>query len=285
MTMDLASHLMAATVEVEQPLPDGRHMVGTGFLIDDPTPDGRPRTVLVTAAHVLAKMPGAQAHLGYRIQGKDGAWRYDPRPITIRSKGEPLWTRDPERDVAAIEIKAPPEFAKAAIPISWLADESVFANAAIGPGDEMLVLGYPQGLSADSAGFPILRSGRIASPVAATGVSPTFLLDFRVFPGNSGGPVFAAKAGATAAGLTNVADAKPAPVIMGMLTQQVELNNERMEIGIVTEAPFIRDTLTLLDKHRRTPEPATVVADEPAPSAGAAATEDASAWVGTKVED
>ena len=35
---------------------------------------------------------------------------------------------------------------------------------------------------------------------------------------------------------------------MGILTQQVELNNERLEIGIVTEAPFIRDTLALLDK-------------------------------------
>jgi S1-C subfamily serine protease len=284
MTMDLASHLMAATVEVEQQLPDGRHMIGTGFLIDDPAPDGRPRTVLVTAAHVLNKMPGAEAHLGYRIQGKDGAWRYDPKPVTIRAaKGEPLWTRDPERDVAALEIKAPPEFAKAAIPLAWLADAETFERAAIGPGDEMLVLGYPQGLSADAAGFPILRSGRIASPVEASHVSPTFLLDFRVFPGNSGGPVFVAPSRTPGVTAIGAGETKPAPVVMGMLTQQVELNNERLEIGIVTEAPFIRDALALLDQHKPELDTTTAVAViDPTP---AAVTQDASAWVGTRVAD
>ena len=34
----------------------------------------------------------------------------------------------------------------------------------------------------------------------------------------------------------------------GVLTQQVELNNERLEIGIVTHAKFIRETLAILDK-------------------------------------
>lgn len=281
MSMDLASHLMAATVEVEQQLPDGRHMIGTGFLIDDPTPDGRPRTVLVTAAHVFNKMPGAQAHIGYREQGKDGAWRYDPQPITIRAGTTSLWARDPDHDVAAIVVTAPPAFAKAAIPLAWLADDDAFSNAAIGPGDEMLVLGYPQGLSANSAGFPILRSGRIASPVDASTSSPTFLLDFHVFPGNSGGPVFAIPAaGVTDASLT-AGDAKP--VIMGMLTQQVELNSERLEIGIVTEAPFIRDALALLDKQKTAPTGATVAAAAETPAA--AVTQDASAWVGTKVEE
>src|ERR1019366_8549499 len=86
------------------------------------------------------------------------------------------------------------EFAKSAIPLDWLAGGDTFAKYNIGPGDEMMVLGYPQGLSANTAGFPILRSGRVASPVETGDVSPTFLLDFRVFPGNSGGPVFMAEA-------------------------------------------------------------------------------------------
>ena len=49
MALDLSTQLMQATVQVEQQLPDGRHTIGTGFLISDPTPDGKPRTVLVTA--------------------------------------------------------------------------------------------------------------------------------------------------------------------------------------------------------------------------------------------
>ena len=32
-----------------------------------------------------------------------------------------------------------------------------------------------------------------------------------------------------------------------MLTQQVELSGERLEIGIVTQASFIRETIAMLD--------------------------------------
>ena len=97
--------------------------------------------------------------------------------------------------MAAIVVEAPDAFAKAAIPLAWLAGDDTFARFGVGQGDEMMVLGYPQGLSANPAGFPILRSGRVASPIERAAVSPTFLLDFRVFPGNSGGPVYIADTG------------------------------------------------------------------------------------------
>src|SRR5215469_15591143 len=107
--------LIQATVQVEQPLGNGKRTVGTGFLISDPTPGGQPRTVLVTANHVLAKMPGAIATIGFRIENADGSWRYDPQPLTIRdSTGKELWTHHPSMDVAVISIAAPPAFAKAA---------------------------------------------------------------------------------------------------------------------------------------------------------------------------
>lgn len=267
MGWDLSSDLMQATVQVEQALPDGRHTVGTGFLVSDPAPDGRPRTVLVTANHVFAKMPGAMANVGYRVQDKDGIWRFQPVPIAIRAGGAELWTHDPDHDVAVIEVKAPPQFAKAAIPLSWLADGGAYAKYDVGPGDEMMVLGYPEGLSANSAGFPILRSGRVASPLDPAAVSPTFLLDFRVFPGNSGGPVFISEAAHQRPG---AASAQEVQFIAGILTQQVEPNNERLEIGIVTDAEFVREALARLDQPATAP--ATPVA-EPA----TAATRDAAA--------
>jgi hypothetical protein len=34
--------------------------------------------------------------------------------------------------------------------------------------------------------------------------------------------------------------------IAGLLTQQVELNSERLEIGIVTHAKYIRETIALV---------------------------------------
>ena len=36
--------------------------------------------------------------------------------------------------------------------------------------------------------------------------------------------------------------------IAGVLTQQVELSGERLEIGIVTHAKFIRETLAMIDQ-------------------------------------
>jgi len=266
MAWDVPQTVMAATVEVEAPLPDGRHTIGTGFLIDDPAPDGQPRTVLVTANHVFDRMPGPQANVGYRVRGKDGEWRYDPQPIAIRDGKTELWRHDPAHDVAVIVVKAPPAFAKAAIPLSWLAGGDAFARQGVGPGDEMMVLGYPQGLSADAAGFPILRSGRVASPIEAASANPTFLLDFRVFPGNSGGPVFLAPEPAPVGTIQVSSPGEPAGFIAGMLTQQVELNNERLEIGIVTDAQFVRDAIALLDQPRSAvPAPAPAATPPAAP--------------------
>src|SRR5690606_21426314 len=190
---DLTAGLIAATVQIDQPTPDGaQRRVGTAFLIEAPTPDGRPRTVMVTAAHVLDGMAASEARIGWRFARADGGWRFAPEPLVVRdADGAPRWTRHPERDVAVMAVSAPPEFARAAIPLGWLASPEALDVWQIGPGDELMTLGYPHGYAANKAGFPILRTGRVASwPLTPIGAFPTFLLDFAVYPGNSGGPVF-----------------------------------------------------------------------------------------------
>ena len=245
MAVDLSVDLIHATVQVEQLLDKGKRTVGTAFLIDDPTPDGKPRTVLVTANHVFAKMPGDTATVGFRIENADGTWRYDPEPLKIRDGAKPLWTRHPVMDVAVMVITAPPEFAKAAIPETWLASDDTFGKYGVEPGDEMLALGYPQGFSANEAGFPILKAGRVASfPLSPVKAFPTFLLDLNVFPGYSGGPVFTERT-ATPAGASAAAAAQP--FIAGLITQEMELDSQNLSIGFVTHAEFIRQTLDLLD--------------------------------------
>ena len=265
MAWDLSVELIKATVQLEQPLGDGTRTVGTGFLIEAPRPDGSPRTVLVTASHVFQKMPFANARIGYRVQAKDGSWSYAPQDLKIRDgEGEPLWTKNPDRDIAAITVSAPPEFAKAAIPLNWLAQTDTFDKYQIGPGDEMMALGFPRGLAANGAGFPILRAGRVASyPLSPPAAFPTFLLDFTVFPGNSGGPVFMAQGARRRPGAK---EAEEVQFIAGILTQQVELNNDRLAIGIVTHASFVRDTVALLDKpEAQAPQPPPA-ALKPAPN-------------------
>ena len=242
--MDMSVDLIGATVELEQPLGSGLRTVGTGFLVSDPGPDGTPRVVLVTANHVFEKMKGDKATIGFRVEQPDGSWRYAPQKIAIRQGGKELWAHHAVRDVAAIRIVAPAAFAKAAIPLAWLAGDDAMTRYALEPGDEMMTLGFPQGLSANSAGFPILRAGKVASyPLGPSTAFPTFLLDFHVFPGNSGGPVFLEAHMTAQPG----AERPPTHLIAGMLTQEVEVGAENLGIGIVTQARFVRETLTMLD--------------------------------------
>lgn len=258
--VDLSVDMMKATVQLEQPLGDGNRTVGTGFLISAPTPDGRPRTVLVTAGHVFNKMPTGEARIGYRFETQAG-WRYAPQPLPIRvSGGAPKWTKHPSRDIAVMEIQAPPEFARAAIPLAWLGGDDAFNRYHLSPGDEMMALGFPLGLSSSEAGFPILRSGKVASyPLAPSTEFPTFLLDFSVFPGNSGGPVYVKRG--------------DSGFIAGILTQQVELSGDRLEIGIVTQARYIREAVEMLDGHMPAAPVEIAHAGASPPGAAAAAAE------------
>ncbi|WP_339872050.1 serine protease [uncultured Brevundimonas sp.] len=242
---DLTRGLIDATVQLDQPDGNGRRTVGTGFLVDAPRPDGTPRTVLVTAAHVLERMPDSEARIGWRIALPDGAWRFTPEPLRIREADRtPVWTRHPERDIAVMEIVAPEAFARAAIPLGWLAEATEFDRWQVGPGDELLSLGFPRGLSANRAGFPILRVGRIASwPLTPIAAFPTFLLDFPVHAGNSGGPVFWTPGARRLPG-TPVPDH---PFIAGVLVQAVEVDGEGLGIGVVAHARYVREAIARMD--------------------------------------
>ena len=241
MAIDMTVAMIGATVEIDQPQGAGQYEYATGFLVNDPAPDGTPRTVLVTAAHVFDKMPGAQVRIGYRFQDAQGNWTLSRQPLEVRDGPRPLWVRDPVQDVAAMVIKAPPEFAQAAIPLAWLADETTFDKAGVRPGDEMTVLGFPQGLSANDAGFPILRIGRVASyPLTPVLRYQSFVIDFRYAPGNSGGPVFVAWDGRGRPGSPDPTTAFVAGLLIGEVNQ--------VELGIVVHAIYIRHTLAQLDQ-------------------------------------
>jgi S1-C subfamily serine protease len=236
--LDPTVALIKATVQIDQPINEAKRMVGTGFLVSAPKPGGGVEVVLVTAAHVFEKMPAAQVRLGWRIQGAKGDWVYTPESLTIRSDTGPLWYQHPTQDVAVIPIELPDGFREAAVPESWLADDRSFASEPIDAGDEMMTLGFPHGLSANIAGFPILRAGRLASyPLMPSSRYPTFLIDLTAVPGNSGGPVFLTRRGST-----------PGVLVTGILIKQVEDDNQRLELGVVTDSVFVRETIDLMLK-------------------------------------
>ena len=242
--MDLSIELIKATVEIDQAIGDGRRVVGTGFLVSVPRDGAPPEVVLVTAAHVLEKMHENTVRIGWRIQLSSGKWSYRPQDVTIRKAGKPLWVQHPRQDVAVLPIEVPQGVGTTGIPATILGD-SVITEGQWRPGEEMATLGYPNGLAANNEGFPIRRSGRLASwPVSPSSDYPSFLLDMTAIPGNSGGPVFMTLG--TGQGGDQVRTA-----VTGVLTREVEQEGQRLELGLVVISVFVRQSLDLLRRRER----------------------------------
>lgn len=170
---------------------------GAGFLLLklDPVPAHTGHVVLVTAAHVLREISGPEARLVLRQRVSEFAWAPLPVALKIRDGARPLWTQHPTEDVAVEYVSIPP--AASVYPIvagagadQLLATDETFKALALGPGDEVCALGYPYNYSYD-VDFPILRTGAVATyPLLPLSKRKTFWVDFNVFSGNSGGPVF-----------------------------------------------------------------------------------------------
>ena len=247
---DLTLAMEQATVLVAEPPGPGLRTNATGFLVNDPLPDGAPRIVLVTAEHALERIPEDRVRVGLHTHKADGSWGYTAALLPLRDGTQPLWTRHPQRDIAVLTVQVPPEVARQAIPLAWLADAETFARYDIQPGVEMSTLGFPEGLGSSPLMFPILRTGRVASyPLGPLNVEATFLVDLSVFNGNSGGPVFLARRRSDAPG------APPDPIVTGVLTQQITPGGEHLGLGMVTYAVFVREALLLLDKPTPTAPP------------------------------
>jgi hypothetical protein len=189
---ELNTVLMQTTFMIQGQNAQGQSLIGTVFVMGRPFP-GQPTRgayVLITAAHVLSDMQGDSAVIFLRMK-LDDTWSRVPFPIRIRSNGQPRWTKHPDADVAAMYINLPPTVWLPLLSTELLADDAMLAKFELHPGDDLECLGFPLGLQANDAGFPILRSGKIASyPLLPTAVNKTFLYDFRVLRGNSGGPVY-----------------------------------------------------------------------------------------------
>lgn len=257
---DIDTQLMMATFRIEGPSADGHNQsLGTIFIVGNPHPT-KPNIgwhTLVTAAHVLKRIKGDDAVVYFRQKLNNGNWVAVPTQIKIRRRGKPLWIEHSNNDVAAMYIRVPEEARFESIPMDMLANDDLLAKYNIHPGDVLDCLGYPFGIEASAGSFPILRSGKIASyPLLPTKTTHSFLLDFRIFPGNSGGPVYINFMGDRNddVGIGNMVFA----FIMGLVSHEVTLDEGRevedrtyignTPVGLakIVHASFIRETISLL---------------------------------------
>lgn len=254
---DLSTLLMKATFKIS-----GEKVQGTCFIIGRPIADepNRSRFVLVTANHVLEGITAETATIYLRTKVKDDYIK-SPWKISIRDKEKPLWVKHPDADVAVMYIRLPKAAEVVLLNMSLLVTDAKLKEIEVRPADRLLALGYPLGQEANSAGFPILRSGIIASyPILPTKKTKTMLFDFEVFPGNSGGPVFMIDKNRAYGGSTHIGVTQ---FIVGLVSQErrvttvyktpseFQMETRFLKLGIIIHASLIKEAIEMLPEPKK----------------------------------
>jgi hypothetical protein len=260
---ELNTVLMESTFKIEGRNAVGQPILGTAFIMGKPftnPPAEQPTKagyVLITAAHVLNEMQGDSAILHFRRRVDANTWIRVLHPLPIRANGQPLWKKHPDADVAVMYVSLPQGNTMPMVSTDVLADDKLLADFEIHPGDDLECLGYPFGQEANDTGFPILRSGKIASyPLLPTSKTKTFLFDFRVFKGNSGGPVYLVKSNPWYKGGAQLG--QQIHIVIGLVSEErsmpehillpysEEIRQVQLGLAVVVHASLIKEAINLL---------------------------------------
>jgi S1-C subfamily serine protease len=249
---DLNTVLMHSTFLITGPKAGAPEQTafGTVFIVGVPlkAEPKRAAYTLVTAAHVLNDIAGDLAKLQMRSRGGDGAYSTFWLDLNIRKNGKQLYTTHDTVDLAAMYIGIPKNVPLTLVPIDFLADDKRIEELEIHPGDEAYCLGFPLAASTPG-GFPILRTGRIASyPITPAAKVKSVVFDLFLYPGNSGGPVYYVYDNRIIKGAIHIGRWSG---ILGLVIQQASSNlpgftDKPLNLGIIVPAYFIRETIAKL---------------------------------------
>lgn len=252
--IELNTELMKSTFKIQGL--DGS--LGTVFILGKPCKGDSVQAfyVLVTAKHVLNDMKGDTAILFLRKINKDSTYIKIPYKIAIRQGNKKLWIEHETADVAAMYVPLPENVIDELLPMQLLVEDDIYTQIDIHPGDNFMCLGYPLGDESNEAGFPILRSGIIASyPLVPAKKIKTILFDVKIFKGNSGGPVYFVQSGRTYKGCFH---AETAQFISGLISEEklnistniapYEISQKAQQLGlaVIVPAVFIKETINKL---------------------------------------
>lgn len=231
---------------------------GTAFIlgkpvINEPT---RARYVLVTADHVLREMKGDSAIIFLRRKNNNATYTKIDYKFEIRKKGKQSWVNHDSADVAALYITLPSYVDLKLLGVGMLGMDEIYKKIDIHPGDEFLCLGYPLGQESNQYGFPIARKGILSSyPVIPSKIIKSFLLDIKIFKGNSGGPVYFVQSSRTYRGAMH---AETIQFIAGLVSKErlnithvnlpykASVEAQQLDLAEIVPAIFIKETIDKL---------------------------------------
>lgn len=254
---DINTILMRSTFKIQ----GATGSIGTAFIMGKPYDDNstRGKYVLITADHVLSNIKGDEATIFLRKKVAEHYVKF-PYKIKIRQNNQNLWKKHPDVDVAVMNIPLPRNRDLLLASTELLASDEELRKFEIYPGRELVALGYPLRLESNKSGFAVLRSGRIASfPLTPTKELKTFLIDFEVFSGNSGGPVYFHDTDWHKRGSGRIGAPQEVQLIMGIVSKQkivtekieslTAITEQRHQLGLaeIVHASFIKEALELLE--------------------------------------
>lgn len=220
----LAEQFAYTTVRIKCLLADGQPSLGTAFFFEFPRAAGH-LPVLITNWHVVEDSVDLQFRLRSR---NDAGWPDNRRntdfnlPVSSSS-----WIRHPDpavdlaayvvgREISAMIGQGKPPFFRACNPTSILKASDIDAINAV---EEVLMVGYPEGMWDSFNNLPLTRAGITAThPAADYEGQKEFLIDIACFFGSSGSPVFLNPPIVTVDREGNSAPTDPArPMFLGVL--------------------------------------------------------------------
>lgn len=188
---------------------------GTGFLISRGVDEHHSKVFLITNKHILGRdreqrLAVERLKIYMNMKLGNGKVAGVPDEYPMYAYGERLWRGHPEEDVDVLAIdltylfELRPKVSYKTGTYDWIADKPLLEENQISAGDEVIVLGYPNGVQQGITVYPLVRQGIIASQIGdylredygdAGDASQEalerrgFLIDGAIIPGSSGSPV------------------------------------------------------------------------------------------------
>ncbi len=192
----LGEQLLFTTLRLEAETPDGVS-VGTGFIVEHEFAREKKGDFLVTARHVVRDATRVRFFL-HRRGSDDKPLLGDPY-VVVLEEFEKRWTPHPSDkvDVAVMPFAPVRRELKnrdlksfyRPIPDRLIATDTQIEE--LDALEDLVFVGYPNGIYDTVNYLPIARRGTSASPIGVDFCGdPVFMMDASVFPGSSGSPVF-----------------------------------------------------------------------------------------------